>query len=66
MKAGLQKIEECKISEPETYEVEISFKECINAYRGSFYPGVEQLDARTVRYTAPDAFEMMRTRMFIL
>ena len=66
VKAGLQKIEECKISEPETYEVEISFKECINAYRGSFYPGVEQLDARTVRYTAPDAFEMMRTRMFIL
>lgn len=66
VQAGLKKIADCKIQEPESYEVEISFKECIQAYRGSFYPGVERLDARTVRYTAKDAYEMMRTRMFIL
>lgn len=66
VQAGLEKIEACRLQEPESYDVEISFKECIQAYRGSFYPGVEQLDARTVRYTADNAYEMMRTRMFIL
>ena len=63
---GLQKLSECKLREPDRYDVEINFKECVRAYRASFYPGVEQIDARTVRYTAKDAFEMMTTRMYIL
>ncbi len=66
VQAGLKKIKECKIEEPDSYEVEISFKECIHAFRSSFYPGVEQIDARTIRYTAKDAYEMMTTRMFVL
>lgn len=66
VEAGLKKLAECKIKEPETYEVEINFKEPVKAYRASFYPGVEQVDAKTVRYTAKSAHEMMTTRMFIL
>ena len=66
MKKGLQKLKACKIKEPAQYEVEINFKECVRAYRASFYPGVEQIDARTVRYIAKDAHEMMTTRMYIL
>lgn len=66
VKKGLMKLQECKIREPEQYDVEINFKECVRAYRGSFYPGVVQTDSRTVRYTAKDASEMMTTRMFIL
>lgn len=66
VEAGLKKLAECKIEEPETYEVEINFKEPVKAYRAAFYPGVEQVDAKTVRYTAKNAHEMMTTRMFIL
>lgn len=66
VEAGMKKLAECKLAEPEFYEVEISFKEPVKAYRASFYPGVEQIDARTVRYTAKDAHEMMTTKMFIL
>lgn len=66
VKKGLQKLSDCKLNEPEQYHVEINFKECVRAYRASFYPGVQQLDARTVCYTAKNAYEMMTTRMFIL
>jgi len=66
VKAGLEKVDSCRIKEPETYEVEISFKENVQAYRASFYPGVDQVDTKTVRYTASSAHEMMTTRMFIL
>lgn len=66
VKKGLQKINDCKITEPNNYDVEINFKECVKAYRASFYPGVQQVDDRTIRYTAKDAKEMMTTRMFVL
>lgn len=66
VKAGLQKINDCKINEPSVYDVEINFKECVKAYRASFYPGVTQVDDKTIRYTAKDAKEMMTTRMFVL
>ena len=66
VEAGLKKLDACRIAEPETYEVEINFKEPVKAYRASFYPGVEQIDPKTVRYTAKNAHEMMTTRMFIL
>lgn len=64
--AGLKKCDACRIEEPETYDVEISFKEPAKAYRACFYPGVYSVDARTVSYTAEDALEMMTVKMFIL
>ena len=63
---ALKKTDACLMKEPERYDVEINFKEAVNAFRASFYPGVEQVDAKTVRYTAANAHEMMTTRMFIL
>lgn len=50
---------------PESYEVEINFKEATPAYRASFFPGVTQVDSKTVKFTAENAYEMMRTCMFI-
>lgn len=58
--------ERCHIESPDTFEMEINFKECVNALRASFYPGAEQVDARTVRYKAKDIQEMMTARMFML
>ena len=65
-KAGLSRISECKLESPESFEMEINFKECVNALRGSYYPGAEQIDERTVRFVVKDIQEMMAARMFIL
>ena len=66
VKAGLGRIKECIISSPDKFEMEINFKECTKALRASFYPGVRQIDDRTVSYTAKDIQDMMAARMFIL
>lgn len=65
VESALKKLTECRMSEPESYEVEINFKEATPAYRASFYPGVTQIDSKTVKFTAENAYEMMRTCMFI-
>ncbi len=66
VKEGLQHLKECQIQSPEKFEMEINFKDCVNALRASFYPGVRQLDERTVTYTGKDIQDMMTARMFIL
>lgn len=56
----------CKIQSPDSFTMEINFKELADAYRASFYPGAEKLDSRTVRFTGKDIQEMMAARMFML
>lgn len=50
---------------PETFEVEIKFKNHFKAYRASFYPGMEQLDSQTVKFVTDDYFEFLRMFLFI-
>lgn len=66
VKEGLQNPASCLIKSPDSFEMEINFKECVHALRSSFYPGAEQLDSRTVRFTGKDIQEMMTARMFML
>lgn len=66
VKKSLKHIEACKIDIPEKFEVQISYKEHKEAKRASYYPGVTQMDARTITYTAKDVKEFITTRMFIL
>ena len=63
---GLSKLDACKLESPEQFELEINFKECVKAHRGSFYPGAEKVDPKTVRFVGKDIQEMMAARMFIL
>ena len=58
VKEGLQHIDECRIKSPSQFEMEINFKESVNALRASFYPGVKQLDANTVIYTGKDIYTL--------
>ena len=53
------------ITLPESFEVEISFKQHHLAYHASHYPGVERINATTVRYKARDYYEVLRTFYFI-
>lgn len=63
---GLNKKNQCLIETPDHFAMEINFKECVHALRSSFYPGAEQIDSRTVRFTGKDIEEMMTARMFML
>ena len=59
--------DDCHLSLPSGFDVEINFKNHSRARRASFYPGVSLLeDGYTVRYHADTVQEMMTTRMFIL
>lgn len=66
VKNSLKHIAACKIEIPEKFEVEISYKDHKDAKRASYYPGVTQLMAHVVSYTAQDVDEFKTTRMFIL
>ena len=64
--ASLKNTDSCKIESPDSFEMEINFKDPVKALRGSFYPGAKQIDPRTVTYTGKDIQEMMAARMFML
>lgn len=66
VKAGLAKAAQCKIQSPKAFEMEINFKDAVNALRGSYYPGAVQVDEKTVKFIGKDIQEMMTARMFIL
>ena len=67
VKKAIAQKDNCHIPLPQSFEVEINFKNHSQAYRASFYPGVTLLeDGYTVRYHAQTIREMMTTRMFIL
>ena len=52
---GLAKLDSCKLESPERFELEINFKDCVKAHRGSFYPGAEKIDPNTACNRNPDA-----------
>ncbi|MED1722922.1 amino acid amidase [Mesorhizobium sp. M00.F.Ca.ET.186.01.1.1] len=55
-----------KVQLPETFHVEIAFREHYLAYRGSFYPGAKQTGAKTVEFAADDYMEVLRFLFFVL
>lgn len=48
------------------WELRVEFNNPVDAYRGSWYPGVEHLAERTLRFRAGDFFEIQRAVRFIL
>ncbi|PWK64333.1 M55 family metallopeptidase [Aminobacter sp. AP02] len=48
------------------FELVVEYTNPIEAYRGSWYPGVEHVAARTLRFTASDFFEIQRAIRFIV
>ena len=51
---------------PEHFEVVMRFKEHARAFNFSFYPGVEQMDSRTLRFQADDYMDVLRLIHFTL
>lgn len=65
-KAVAQPKKRCLFPMPEGFECEITFREHGKAMRGSFYPGIERKDARTLRFVCEDYFEFLRMMHFVV
>lgn len=55
-----------KITLPEHFEVEVTYKEHTFAARKGFYPGAIMVDAHTLRFETNDYFEVLRFFAFVL
>jgi D-amino peptidase len=56
----------CKVKLPESFNIEIRYKEHFDAYKNSFYPGARQIDTHTVVFETKDYFEVLRFILFVL
>ncbi|MDR1705291.1 MAG: M55 family metallopeptidase [Clostridiales bacterium] len=56
-----------KISQklPAAFEIEITFKRHVEAFKAAFFPGMSQIDAATVGYECADFFDFLKAWMFI-
>jgi D-amino peptidase len=57
-------ISKCKLTLPSSFEMEILYKDSRKAYRNSFYPGSELLDASTILFQCQDYFDVLRFLSF--
>lgn len=58
--------ESCLLTLPRHFAVEIEYKRAITAYKGSFYPGIQQIDACKLRYENDDYYEVLRMMHFLI
>ncbi len=62
---GIEKRRSCILRKPESFQLEITYKHHIDAYRASFYPGVKQLSEYVVVYETSSYQDLMVAMMFI-
>lgn len=58
-------LSKCALELPQRFEVVLEFNNASDAYRSSFYPGVEHPKACTLRFVSSDYWEVLRTIRFI-
>lgn len=51
---------------PDSYEVEICFKEHVHANKVSYYPGVTKVSSNIIKFNTDDYFEVLRMIRFVL
>lgn len=61
-----QDLEKAKIQLPESFQVEICFKEHTYANKMAYYPGMEKIDDNTILFKTNDYFEVLRMAGFVL
>ena len=59
-------LDECQVKMPEKFEVEITYVDHRKAYKFSFFPGVEMVDDRTLRFSETNYYEILRKFLFLL
>jgi len=61
-----QDLNAAKITLPESFEVEIFFKEHIHAEKVSHFPGVKRIGDNTIIFSRDDYYEVLRTLLWII
>lgn len=61
-----QDLSGARITLPEEFVVEISYKEHVNSAKPSYYPGMKRKDPHTVVFQTKDYFEVLRMINFVL
>ncbi len=56
--------ENCLVTLPDKFEVEIAYRRPFMAYRASFYPGARLIDDSTVGFTCTDFMDFLRFELF--
>lgn len=56
----------CKLELPKEFVVEIRYREHKNAYRSSYYPGVEKIDANTIVFKSNDYMEVLKAFNYLI
>lgn len=56
----------CIVPMPPKFEIVIRYKEHRDAYRNSFYPGVSQVDEKTLRFSCVDYYDALCLFQFVL
>jgi len=59
-------IDKCKIELPEHFKVKLSYKKHINAFKVSFYPGMEQISSTNLVFETDNYFEVLRMLLFAI
>ena len=55
----------CHIELPNEFVVDIAYKKHYDAYRASFFPGVQLINDDTIRFVTKDYFEVLRLLHFV-
>ena len=71
IKTGVQEalrgdIQNCRITLPEKFQIELSFVEHTKAYKGSFYPNMKKISSRELLFETSDYFEVLRMLSFVV
>lgn len=71
MQAAMEKalsgdIAACKLDLPPYFEIEASYSDWTVAQRYAYYPGVERVDNKTIRFESHDFYEVLRFMHFCL
>ncbi len=61
-----ENIDKCKIELPEHFKVKLSYKKHVNAFKASFYPGMEQISSTGLVFETENYFEVLRMLMFVI
>ncbi|MFO1055515.1 MAG: M55 family metallopeptidase [Dongiaceae bacterium] len=56
----------CRLKLPDTISLEITYTNPVDAYRASWYPGMQHAAPQTVRFEATSYFEVLRAIRFVI
>ena len=56
----------CRIEMPDSYRIEIRYKDHARAHKASFYPGAELMEPHVIQFESDSYFEVLRLLSFVV